>query len=149
MQKLTSLRAALLDSGLDLDTKNLTVMAKGGKVTSHYQRPNERGNNKFKMHYDAQVFVMNFVGEVSALAHIINQWLDDNQPNHAPDIIHYELDILDHDTVDVLFTIKGITETITASETTDGTLIGSCKDPLTDPIYRKEGIVELNGDIKQ
>lgn len=144
MKKLSSLRKALLDCGLKIQPEELSTLVKKGQVISHYNRPDDRGNQKLKLQYDGELLIMDYTGDIAALAHIVSGWLRDNQPGHAADALRYELDILDHNSCDVLFIIADLTEIVTATDTDTGTLIDTCKDPITDAIIRPEGIVELN-----
>lgn len=144
MKKLKSLRQAFIDSGLNIQPEDLTTLVKTGKIISHYNRPDDRGNQKLKLEYTAELLVMDYSGDIAALAHIVSVWLRENQPGHAEDSVSFELDLLNHETADVLFSIKGLSEVITASETVGGTLIDSCKDPITDAIIRPEGVTKIN-----
>ncbi len=145
MKKPASLRQTLLDCGLNLQPEDLTTLVKKGQIISHYNRPDDRGNEKFQLKYDLALFVMDYSGVPTALAYIVSQWLRENQPGHAPDAIKLELDILNHDSTDVLFTIADLTETITVSSTSDGTLIDSCPPVITDAILNPTGIQALTG----
>ncbi|MBS9781214.1 MAG: phage tail protein [Gammaproteobacteria bacterium] len=149
MKKLALLRQTILDCGLNIQPEDVTAMVKRGKVISHYNRPDDNGNEKLKLQYDGTLLIMDFTGDIAALAYIISQWLRQNQPHHAPDCLKYEVDILNHNECDVVFTLSDLSETVTASETKDGKLIDSCPATHTDAIIRREGITELEGKVVQ
>ncbi|PID61705.1 MAG: hypothetical protein CR974_04040 [Gammaproteobacteria bacterium] len=136
MNKLHHLRDTLLNANLGLSPENCTVFVKKGAVQHHYNREGDRGNHKFKKTFDAQVFVMGYTGDENAVLYVLGKWLTQNQPNHKPDAISYELDILNHDEADLLITIKDVTETITPVENEKGVYIDACPPSHVDSILK-------------
>ncbi len=128
MKKPSNLRAYLLAKGLS--TEQTTVVVDRGQIINFYSN-HQRPSGKHKIKYDLQVLITDYPADISPLSYWITQWVSENIPNHKADNIRFEVDILNHDSVDILFTISDVEEVIIACETEQngvkGVSIATCE----------------------
>lgn len=140
MHSLNSLRQTVL-SQLQIDPENVTSFTDNGTLRSHYERKNSDANQFFRLEYTATLLIINCVRPVEHVMHVVGQWLHDNQPSHDPLAIKFEAEILDHSSVDLKVSIKGLTDTYKPTVNADGTLIVGCLNAAADPIIPITGAV--------
>ncbi len=151
MNKLQSLKHHLLNAILGtldngqaykIQPEDVDVFTTEGKVISHYARPNE-GNEHFKISYTANIIVKDYGKELQNITYVVLAWLSENCPHHKEDMIEFEAQILNDDTVDLHMILKNIEETIKVNQTDQGVEINACHDNVIDPIIIVEGEREL------
>lgn len=129
MNKLESLRAHLLaiPGELKIDPDDLLTFADQGTVYSAAQGTNPH----FELRYKANIIVQNFSGRADRLMFWLLQWLAVNQPDHAPDAVEFQADLLNHKSADLSISVD-LTETVRVEQTADGIKLHHC-DPSIPP----------------
>lgn len=128
MRKLDLLRDHILASALNLKADDLLIFADQGKVVSFEGDDNQN----FMLRYAVNIILTDFTGEANSVFYILLQWLKLHQPNHKPDDLSFEVDILKHGVVDLAFKLN-LTETITAREAAEGEPAGTYLTSVADP----------------
>lgn len=132
MKKLASLRAHILSipSEVKIDPDNLTTIGTEGAVLSH----SEGTNQHFEYQYNAEIMILNYTGDFLRLTYWVLQWMRQYQPNHEPDALKFQSEIINDNAVDLSFTIP-LTETIKAAKTATGIALHSVDDPRLQVVH--------------
>lgn len=129
MNKLESLRAHLLaiPGELKIDPDDLLTFAGQGTVYSAAHGTNQH----FELRYKANVIVQNYSGRADQLMFWLLQWLAANQPDHAPEAVEFQADLLNHKSADLSITVD-LTETVKVEQVAEGIKLHHC-DPSIPP----------------
>lgn len=136
MHKLASLRQHLLEfpGKPPIDPGHLLTFADAGQVMSAPEGTNEH----WELRYDASIVVTNFSSHADQLFFWVLQWLRAHQPDHAPEALRFEADVLNNKSADVSLTIP-LTETVKVSRTDAGIVLHHADEPdLVEPILPAE-----------
>jgi hypothetical protein len=117
MNKLLSLRQALLDCPLKIAADKLLTFAEKGTVLSY----GGGGNDAFQITYTAKAIVLDYAGAPRDLLFVVAQWLHADNPGAGAESITFTADIISDKAVDVELAVE-ITETIGAVAQPDGKL---------------------------
>lgn len=126
MQKVRLLRETLLASGLGLQPEDIIARVKQGAIRHHYRHPEQGRNRKIRLEYSAELFVCDYHLPPEALFELVCAWLSQHEPGHGAESLRFEAEILDHEKVDVLITISGLTDVYHSIEQTDGVQVMHC-----------------------
>lgn len=145
MKKLESLRIHLLSipTELKIEPEDLLVFADNGKIISS----SDGTNQHYDYEYKANIIITNYSGNFDQLTFWVLSWLKDKQPNHEPDPINFEADIINTDSVDLSITLN-LAETIKTEQTEDGLVLHHVDDPDTSPVLlpAPDWTLSSNGD---
>jgi len=134
MKKLSALRQHLLampDNTIDPD--NLRFFVERGSVLSDAHGANEH----FEPRYKATIIVLNYSGDFYRLTFWLLGWLKQNQPDHDPEAIGFEIDVLDGSSADLSLTLD-LTETVKVARSPEGIVFHHSAEPnLTDRLEAK------------
>ncbi|MGE0082004.1 MAG: phage tail protein [Thiohalomonadaceae bacterium] len=126
MKKLESLRAHLLalPGELPIDPDDLLIFADQGRVYSAATGTNRH----FELRYKANIIIQNFSCQADRLMFWLLQWLAVNQPDHAPEPITFQADLLNHESTDLSISVD-LTETVRVEQTAEGIRLHHCGEP--------------------
>jgi hypothetical protein len=130
MNKLQSLRDHLLTGPIEIDADDLLTFADEGQIISNASGTNDH----YEFNYKANVIITNFSGHADQLAFWVLQWLKIAQPDHRPEAVQFEADVLGEKSVDLSLSLN-LTETIKVSADANGDiLLHHADEPNIDPV---------------
>lgn len=132
MNKLSSLRDHLLQfpGRPGIEPGHLLTFAEKGQVHAR-----AHGHNRhFELSYTATVVVANFSGQPDQLFFWALQWLATAQPDHDPDAVRWDADVLDGQHSDVSLSLD-LRETVYVQETDDGIVLERAPETGLVPEY--------------
>lgn len=129
MNKLESMRAHLLaiPGELKIDPDDLMTFADQGTVYS----ASSGTNRHFEMRYKANIIIHNYSGSADRLMFWLLQWMTEHQPDHVPEALEFQADLLNHHSADISITVA-LTETVRVEQAADGIRLHHC-DPTIPP----------------
>lgn len=126
MDKLQSLRDAVINSPLKIKAKNLLTFAEKGTVLA--LRGEDGANAAFQVRYTAHLIVTDATFAPQDLFFIALLWLHGACPGAAEDAIRFHVDIIDSEKADISLAVD-ITEIIAAVPEANGTRLVPAADP--------------------
>ncbi|MBC7907038.1 MAG: phage tail protein [Rhodospirillaceae bacterium] len=117
MNKLASLRDAILNCPLKIKADKLLTWAEKGQVLS----VRGTGNKAFQITYTAKAVVVDYAGAPHDLLFVAVDWLHRDNPAAAEDAITFTADIISAKAADVELAVE-ITEIIAVRTNPDGTV---------------------------
>lgn len=126
MKKLRTLRDYLLACPLNIQADKLVTWAQKGTVTSHAGMAHQ--NRNFGVRYDAHIILTDFAGDDTALLYLLTAWLHQHQPNAKPDAITFQVDVIDHDLVDISISLP-LDEAVLFEQLPEGIRLTPAQDP--------------------
>ncbi len=128
--KLKSLRRHILSipNELRIDPDDLITFTENGAIESHAEGTNQH----FQLKYKAKIILQDFSDNPLKLFFWLLQWMKVNQPNHKPDAVQFDSDMIDDKKTDLEITID-ITEDIKVESSAQGIKLYSADEPDINP----------------
>lgn len=129
MKLLEDLRSHILSlpGEIKIDPDDLLTFADDGKIISTA----EGSNAHFELNYKANIIVQNYSGGANKLFYWVLLWLAKNIPNHPPEALKWQADILNQHSTDLSLTLE-LNEIIKAKNTDQGVQLNYCGQPQVE-----------------
>lgn len=141
MNKLASIRQAILAAPLKIADKELLTFAEKGTVKSY--RGEVDANKAFEITYTAHLIVTDYSGAPQDLFFVAAEWLHRECVDAAEDAIRFHVDIIDHKKADISLAID-ITEIIATPDAGAGLVR---LEPSADPDFLKFDMGNFHPDL--